>query len=230
MIVTSLLFLLQIVWIVFQTLITIVLLLLLIGAWRFLSGWKAEYPDSIRDTKALRKGDILLTGKQSLGHSPYIQLANVLTRKAKHRFWTHAAIYQGEGKVWEAQPFGIQERGVSDYFQGNYYVRALRHRYIPDDETLNKVVQFCASKKGMGYDLRGAIFYGLSILIPVGFNFIFDHPAIDKLFHVENSYFCSELVVDAFCDAGYPISPYNGWRVKPTDFISNPVLSEVTVH
>ncbi len=227
MIVTSLLFLIQVVWIVIQAFMTLVVLLLLIGGWRLLSAWKEQYPDLVRDTKTLRKGDILLTGKQNLGYSSYIQFTNVLTRKTKHRFWTHAAIYQGDGKVWEAQPSGIRERNLSDYFQGNYYVRALRHRYISDDATLDKVIQFCASKKGMGYDLRGAIFYGLSILIPVGFNFIFDNPAIDKFFHVEDTYFCSELVVDAFCHAGYPISPFNGWRVKPTDFISNPVLSEV---
>ena len=77
--------------------------------------------------------------------------------------------------------------------------------------------------------MKGAIFYVASILIPVGLNFIFDNPAIDKLFHVENTYFCSELVVDAFSEAGHPISAFDGWRVKPTDFINNPVFREVTL-
>ena len=223
------LFILKLIWLILQSLLTLVLLLFLLGLVRLLLGLQVNYPSPIQDPAVLRRGDILLTGKQSVFNSWYIQFANVLTRKVQHRFWTHAAIYTGEGKVWEAQPAGIAYRDLSDYIKAGYYVRAFRHRYISDGEAFNKVIQFCASKKGVGYDLKGAIFYGASILIPVGFNFIFDNPAIDKLFHVENTYFCSELVVDAFLDAGYPISPFDGWRVKPTDFISNPVLSEVPI-
>jgi len=222
-------FILKIIWLIIQASLTLTLLLLLVGLTRLVSGWSAKYPNPLQDPAVLRKGDVILTGKQSMLDSWYIQFANVLTRKVKHRFWTHAALYAGEGKVWEAQPAGIIERDLNDYIKNGYYVRAFRHRYISDIETFDKVIQFCASKKGGSYDLQGAIFYGLSILIPVGFNFIFDNPAIDKLFHVEHTYFCSELVVDAFSEAGYPISPFDGWRVKPTDFISNPVLSEVAI-
>ena len=221
--------LLKISGLILQALLVITLLLLVTGGLRLLAGWKKEYANPVREAGILRKGDILLTGKQSAGYSPFIQFANVLTRKIKHRFWTHAAIYAGEGKVWEAQPSGIQERNLEDYLQAGYYVRAFRHRYILEEPVLDEVIQFCASKKGIAYDLRGAIFYGASILIPVGFNFIFDNAAIDKFFHVEDTYFCSELVVEAFCAVGYPISPFDGWRVKPTDFISNPLLSEVVV-
>jgi hypothetical protein len=46
----------------------------------------------------LKKGDILLVGQKniyrSIGSAP-IQLSNVLTRKLKHRVWTHAAIFAG---------------------------------------------------------------------------------------------------------------------------------------
>ena len=223
------LFILKLIWFILQASLTLVLFLFLLGLVRLVGGWQAKYPNPIQDPVVLRKGDILLTGKQSVFDSWYIQFANVLTRKVQHRFWTHAAIYAGEGKVWEAQPAGIMERDLNGYIENGYYVRAFRHRYISDGEIFNKVIQFCASKKDVGYDLRGAIFYGTSILIPVGFNFIFDNPAIDKLFHVENTYFCSELVVDAFSEVGYPISPFDGWRVKPTDFISNPVLCEVSI-
>ncbi len=219
--------LLKLIWIVIQALCTIGILLFLLGVARLLYGWRERFPNSIQDPGLLRKGDIILTGKQSVFHSFYIQLANVLTRKIKHRFWTHAVIYQGEGKIWEARSTGIKERDLSEYIRAGYYVRAFRHRYISKDEIVDKVIRFCASKKGTGYDLRGAIFYGVSVFVPVGFDFLFDNPAIDKLFQVENTYFCSELIVDAFADAGYPISAFDGWRVKPADFIGNPVLSEV---
>ncbi len=206
-----------------------VLLVALVGATRLLWSRKAQYPDPITDPAVLNKGDILLVGKQRIGDSWYIQLANVLTRKLKHRFWTHAAIYQGNGRVWEAQPapLGVSERDLRFYLDGGYYLRAFRHKYIRDEQALDRVIAFCASKQGDGYDLWGAVFYGLSILIPVGFNFLFDNAAVAKFFHVDNNYFCSELVVEAFEAAQYPISPFDGWRVKPSDFISNPVLDEV---
>ncbi|GEM_PF-4468779 len=230
------LILLKLIWVVVQALFTIGILLFLLGVARLLYGWRVRYSGPLdsrfrgNDTgwqNILRKGDIILTGKQSIFHSFCIQLANVLTRKIKHRFWTHAVIYQGEGKVWEARSTGVKERDLSEYIRAGYYVRAFRHRYISKDEILDKVIRFCASKKGIGYDLRGAVFYGVSVFVPVGFDFLFDNPAVDKLFQVENTYFCSELIVDAFCDAGYPISPFDGWRVKPADFIGNPLLNEV---
>ncbi len=202
-------------------------LLFFTGGLRLLLSQSARYSNPLHSADGLKKGDILLTGKQSIGHSLHIQLANILTRKPKHRFWTHAAIYQGNGKVWEAQPSGIREANLSDYFNEGYYVRAFRHRYIKDEAVIDKIISFCADRKGPGYDLLGAIFFGVSILIPVGFNFIFDNQSIDRLFHVENTYFCSELIVDAFCEAGHPVSSFDGWRVKPTDFISNPVLDEI---
>ena len=63
--------------------------------------------------------------------------------------------------------------------------------------------------------------------MPISFNFLFTNSLIDKICHMDRAYFCSELIVDAFDEIGYPISPYDGWRVKPTDFISNPFLEPV---
>ena len=209
----------------------LVIMLLVVGWVRLLCAKSYQYEQPLRDIAYLKKGDIILTGRQSILDSWFIQLANVLTRKLKHRFWTHAAIYQGNGRLWEAQPAprGIIERDLEDYIKGGFYIRAFRHRYIKDETMIDQVIQWCAAQKGDGYDLRGTIFYGLSVLTPVGFNFIFDNAAIAKLCHVENNYFCSELIVEAFEQTGYPISPFDGWRVKPTDFISNPLLEEVAV-
>ena len=100
------LFILKLIWIVIQALFTIVIVLFLVGVVRLLCGWRERFPNSIQNSQSLRRGDIILTGKQSALHSWYIQFANVLTRKIKHRFWTHSTIYRGEGKVWQAEQAG----------------------------------------------------------------------------------------------------------------------------
>ena len=193
----------------------------------FIFGPTHKYLDSIKADSVLKRGDIILTGKQSVAYSCYIQLSNVLTRKLKHRFWTHAAIYQGNGKVWEAQPAGVIERNLDDYLKSGFLVCAFRHKYIEGSNALDQVIEFCADKKGYCYGMAGAIFYALSTFVPVSFNWIFDNTWIDRWLDLDKAYFCSELIVDAFEAAGYPISPYDGWRVKPTDFISNPLLMTV---
>ncbi len=193
----------------------------------FILGRKKHYKQPITNISVLKKGDIILTGKQSVSYSFPIQISNVLTRKIKHRFWTHAAIYRGEGKLWEAQMEGIIERDINDYIKARFLIRAFRHKYITDEYTLDKVVQFCADQKGCKYGKLGLFIYIFSTFIPFSFNFLFDNWVVNKLCHLDNAYFCSELIVDAFKEANYPISPYDGWRVKPTDFISNPFLQPV---
>ena len=202
---------------------------LLSGAIRlFVFGSRKKYNQSITAISSLKKGDIILTGKQSVLYSFPIQISNVLTRKIKHRFWTHAAIYQGEGKLWEAQlNKGVVEGDINSYIEKGFLVRAFRHKYITDENMLDKVVRFCADRKECKYGKVGLGFYILSTFTPISFNYALDNSLVNKLCHLDNAYFCSELIVDAFDDIGYPISPYDGWRVKPTDFISNPFLESV---
>ncbi len=136
-------------------------------------------------------------------------------------------IYQGNGRVWEAQPEGVLEKDIEHYLKNGFLVRAFRHKYIQDEKVLSKLIEFCASKKGYSYGTLGTIFYTFSTFMPVSFNWIFDAGWLDRLLNLDNAYFCSELIVDAFEAAGYPVSPYDGWRVKPTDFINNPLLVPV---
>ncbi len=224
------LFVLTIIWKIIASFLILLLVAFVIGFFRlFILGPRQKYLDPIKDSSILKKGDIILTGKQSVGYSWYIQVSNVLTRKIKHRFWTHAAIYQGNGKVWEAQPVGVIEKDLDEYFKNGFLVRAFRHKYIQDENVLDRIIQFCAGKKGYSYGKIGAVFYALSTFMPVSFNWIFDQSWVDRLLNLDNAYFCSELIVDAFEAAKYPISSYDGWRVKPTDFISNPLLLPISV-
>lgn len=211
-----------------KAIVWIVLLLVITGLIRLFGfGWKAKPENVISDISILKKGDIILTGKMSLIDSWYIQISNALTRKLKHRFWTHAAIYRGNGLLWEAQPEGIIGKDINEYLKNGYMVRAFRHKYIQDDAVIDRVLKFCEEQKGYKYGWLGLCFYIASIFMPISFNFIFDNDTIDKWCHLDKAYFCSELIVDAFNNVEYPISPYDGWRVKPSDFISNPSLEKV---
>lgn len=204
------------------------LLALLLAAVRlFIFGLRKRYAESIVDISVLKKGDIILTGKQSTRYSWYIQLSNVMTRKIKHRFWTHAAIYRGNDLLWEAMPKGIIENKVSNYIKNGFIIRAFRHKYITDETILGNVLKFCEKQEGCSYDFGGLFFYVCSTLTPISFNYLFDNWLVNRFFKLDKAYFCSELVADAFNAAGYPVSPYDGWRVKPSDFISNPLLDPV---
>ncbi len=211
-----------------KAIVWLVILLVAIGLIRLFGfGWKAKPENTISDISILKKGDIILTGKMNLADSWYIQLSNVLTRKLKHRFWTHAAIYRGNGMLWEAQPEGIIEKDINEYLKNGFMIRAFRHKYIQDDRIIDQLLKFCEEQKGYKYGWFGLVFYAISTIMPISFNFIFDNSTIDKWCHLDKAYFCSELIVDAFDSVQQPISPYDGWRVKPSDFISNPLLEVV---
>jgi uncharacterized protein YycO len=216
------------IWIITRSFLWLLSLALIVGLFRvFVLGARKRYPNPLTDISVLKKGDIVLTGKQEVTHSAAIQLSNVLTRKIKHRFWTHAAIYRGDGMLWEAQPRGIIERDINDYFEAGHIMRAFRHKYIKDEKILDKALDYCARQEGRPYGFLGLGFFVVSSFMPISFNFLFTNPVVDKWCKMEKAYFCSELIVEAFEDIGYPVSPYDGWRVKPSDFISNPLLEEV---
>ncbi len=221
-------FIFAFIFIVIKSFLWLLLAAGIIGLFRvFILGPFKKYQNPIKDISILKKGDIILTGSQSTKDSWYIQISNVLTRKIKHRFWTHAAIYRGESLLWEAQPEGIIEKDIKDYLEGGQIIRAFRHKYIKDENIINNVVKYCEDQKGHKYGFLGLLFYVFSTFMPISFNFIFDNKTIDKWLHLDDAYFCSELIVDAFKAVRFPISPYDGWRVKPSDFISNPLLEEV---
>lgn len=211
-----------------ESVVWLLILTVAIGLIRlFILGRKANPEYAILDISILKKGDVILTGKMSLADSWCIQLSNVLTRKVKHRFWTHAAIYRGDGLLWEARPEGIIGKDINEYLKNGYIIRAFRHKYIKDNAVIDRVLKFCEEQKGFKYGWFGLSFYAISSFMPISFNFIFDNYFFDRWCHLDKAYFCSELIVDAFDEAGHPVSPYDGWRVKPSDFISNPVLEVI---
>jgi len=196
-----------------------------IGLARLYAARHLDFTGSLRDPSVLRKGDIIVVGKQSIGYDWYLQIPNVLTRRLKHRFWVHAAIYAGDGTVWEALREGVGPNPLSKY--DGHLLRAFRPRYLDDPSKLDRIVEYCARQDGFHYGFGALAFFVASVLTPVSFNWIFDNPWLDRRLRLDRAYFCSELVVDAYASVGHHLSPYDGWRVKPCDFVGNPLLREV---
>lgn len=193
----------------------------------FIYGKKVSCEYSLSGDSLLKKGDVVLIGKQNIYHSWQIQMSNVLTGPLEERFWTHAAVYAGSGKIWEARPEGVYERELQDYFEGGYCVCALRHRYLKDEASFDRLIAFFKDNENARYGWAGTLFYSLSTFIPVGMDFIFKNKKIDEFCHLDRAYFCSEIIVDAFQSINAEISPYDGWRVKPADFLRNPFFKQV---
>lgn len=49
-----------------------------------------------------------------------------------------------------------------------------------------------------------------------------ERPALGRPAHL-----CPQLVIDAYAAIGYPTSPYDGWRARPSGFVGNPLLAPV---
>jgi hypothetical protein len=63
--------------------------------------------------------------------------------------------------------------------------------------------------------------------MPNTFEWVFNDEFYEKLFMIEDKYFCSELAAEAYKEAGHPITPFESWRVKPSDLLKNPFFEEV---
>lgn len=194
---------------------------------------KVENPsfESRLDIDKLKIGDVILTGKESWRHSMKIQASNLLSNGEQNRFWSHATIYSGNGNIIEAQSNGkgVIETSLQDhYFQGDFQLRVLRHNYLSEPE-LSKVVGYCREKvdEECEYDTWGVTFYTLCALVPPMLSGWLEEEIAGKIFNVDHAYFCSELIAEAFEKQGYKLFARAAWRVKPLDFLFNPLFTEV---
>lgn len=182
------------------------------------------------DFDRLRIGDVILTGSESWSSSMPIQASNILSASEDERYWCHSTIYAGDGKIVEALPEGqgVIVSDLSTYFDGGKRLRVLRHRFLGETE-LTRVVDFCREKarEGYPYDNWGVSFYALAALIPPMMSGWLEHPFAERFFNVEDSYFCSELIADAFLKCGHDVFGRRPWRVKPLDFAHTPLFEEI---
>ncbi len=208
---------------------TCFILLLVVGAFVRLIFSRETYSQVEIDKDKLRKGDVILTGTNKNLDSFYIKISNILTNGIKNKYWVHAALHIGDGKLIEACPQGIVNNSIDDYLEKGVLVKVYRNKYAHSDETLDRIIDFCekAKEDKYSYGWVGLFFYVLASFLPVSANFIFDSKTIDKLCNLDKAYFCSELIADAYKETGQKITPFDSWRVKPSDFVKNPFFVEI---
>ena len=184
---------------------------------------------SVESLHLLEPADVIVVGHQSPFRSlpsGLTQMANAMTEDIAHRYWTHVAIYEGDGWVWEAtSEEGVQRAKLEEKYlhrPGEIYVcvrrsKALRAR----PEKRAEVIRYCADRQNTPYDFYAAIYNAIVNLYPASFATIVAPPSVDDKIYGNNKFTCAELLVDAFAHAGMDVEAKSGWRVKPADFITS---------
>ncbi|MET0312117.1 MAG: YaeF family permuted papain-like enzyme [Burkholderiaceae bacterium] len=171
--------------------------------------------------EALKPGDILLTSASSI-MSVGIQ---VLTLAPV----SHAAVYLGEGQVAEAVGGGVQSRSLEKVLADESIVVAFRHPKA-DAATTEKVREFAVQKIGTKYNQLGVVLHApFAIerrlcelpLIPGPIReFCTRGVAAVQLGASSNDrFFCSQFVLEAYRQAGLPITSADPRWVSPADIL-----------
>lgn len=130
------------------------------------------------------------------------------------RFFTgapisHAMLYAGSGEAIEAVGEGVRRTALNNALAHGRLAVAYRYKGLPDDAA-SKVVDYAdaQARRHAPYDTPGAIGAGantnkLVCVVALGIAC----PAVaGGALNQKDSFFCSELVLEAFQRAGYPIS------------------------
>ena len=111
--------------------------------------------------------------------------------------WNHAFIYVGDNQIVEANPTGVAISPLANYPKVAWNM----HEELSDDQR-TKIVDYAKSTVGRPYNF-GII--AVLALRAIGIK-IFPKKATDYLAKHEG-YICSELVAEAYENAGFPICP-----------------------
>lgn len=210
----------------------LLLLILMVAAFLRLLVSTEKLEQKEIDLTKLKIGDVLLFGSNSNFSSFPIKIVNIITGKMSSKYWTHAAIHLGEGKLMEAIAAGVLDSDIEHYSKGGRLLKVYRHKYITDSKFFDRLIEFSQKTKDekYEYDFKGLAFYVLAISLPKIWDWlILDNAIVDRLLHLDKAYFCSEFVADAYKECGAPVSASDSWRVKPADFMTNPMFEEVQI-
>ncbi len=171
----------------------------------------------------LRAGDILLSA------------ANGITSAGIRLFTlapvSHAALYIGNGEVAEAVGEGVRVRSVAEVLDEESVVVAFRHPSL-DDTGAARIRSFAQEKVGDRYNYVGVMMQApFSIerrlcelpTVPASIR----DACINGLATVQlgngsagdDRFFCSQFVLEAYREAGHPITKSNPTWVSPADIL-----------
>jgi cell wall-associated NlpC family hydrolase len=169
----------------------------------------------------LLPGDILLTAANGLT-SIGIRLATLAPV-------SHAALYAGDGDVVEAVGEGVRRRSLDEVLAEESVVVAFRHPAL-DAQAAARVRSFALDKVGTRYSHVGVMLHApFSLqrrlcelpLVPSGVrDFCVRGVARIQLGASSNErFFCSQLVMEAYRQAGVPITTADPRWVSPADIL-----------
>lgn len=176
--------------------------------------------EALVPTERLQPGDIILSSISTFT-SASIQL---LTFSPV----SHAAIYIGDGKVVEAIRPEVRVRRLDDLLAEENVVLALRYPDLSAAQA-RSIGQYALQKLGAGFN-----YLGVTLHMPFAVKRLCELPlipsavrdgcirgigVIHNLAPSENRFFCSQLVLRAFREAGVPITDADPRLVSPADIL-----------
>jgi len=172
--------------------------------------------------EALEPGDILLTSMPGLAGKS-IELMTVAPV-------SHAAIYVGEGRVIEAVRSGVSERTIGEVLEQESVALVLRYPGLRPVQA-RRIARYARAKTGAGFN-----FVGVTLQIPysVGRKLVCELPLVpgavrdaclrglgvlSQLAAREGRLFCSQLVLQAYREAGVTLTGADPRMVSPADLL-----------
>lgn len=177
-----------------------------------------DAPLSLKD---LRPGDIILTSDPGFV-SASIQLMTLAPV-------SHAAIYIGDGKVVEAVRPAVRVRPLDEAMAEGTVVLAFRHPELSAEQARN-ISNYALQKTGTGFN-----YFGVTLHVPFSVTrrlcelpfvpsplrdaCLRGFGVIHYLAAAESQTFCSQLVLDAYRQAGVPITDADPRLISPADIL-----------
>ena len=188
------------------------------------------------DPAKMNKGDVVLTGMASFMDSWPIKIGNILHGRFDAIKWTHAAMSLGGLEIIESIPDpGVTIRNIQNtYIDRGIDILVLRCKSLLP-ERLREAADYCVSKikESSKYDPRALTYFIFHCINPWGIGWLIDRAGIwndffDKYINKEDSYFCSELIAEAFQEVGLPhMKKRKPWQVMPVDFYNTKLFDKI---
>ena len=171
---------------------------------------------------AMQAGDILLSSTDSL--------ASLGIRVFSVSPVSHASIYLGNGQVAEAVTSGIQVRSVDDFIAGEATIVAFRHPAIAPAHIL-PMRSFVDKHVGQKYNFVGIVLQAPFTLerrvceLPLVPGLVRDFcvrgvAAVQLGLGSQDKFFCSQFVLQAFNQAGLPLTDSDPRLFAPSDLLN----------
>jgi hypothetical protein len=172
--------------------------------------------------EAMQAGDILLSSTDSL--------ASLGIRVLSVSPVSHASIYLGDGQVAEAVTSGIQVRNVDDFIAGEATIVAFRHPGILPTN-IPPMRSFVDKHVGKKYNFVGIVLQAPFTLerrlceLPLVPGLVRDYcvrgvAAVQLGLGSQDKFFCSQFVLQAFNQAGLPLTDADPRLFAPSDLLN----------